>query len=464
MKCSKCGFENTSGVNFCVQCGTALGQNSVAIAEPENKKSWLPVALGLLIGGPIGAIVAYFIWNSNWPVERKKKVSIVLAIGFFIAVFLFIGLVGVLITIGTQKSREEGKTSQAKNQDSQAGFSEVNPASQSGIAAGISIPIEYQADTNNDGIPDFIEKQTDYDWQKDECLEKIGACATPYLQSGGIKQKPKNIVILFDASGSMGEIVNGVAKITAAKEALKNFANQVPSDVNVHLIAFGHKGSNSTADKNVSCNGVEDLYRLSPMDKPVFTSIVDQLLPRGWTALTTAMGYAQVRLIPHSGEANEVILLTDGQETCGGDPLGAARSLKEMGAKTVVDVIAFAVSPADRQQLTKIAEAGGGEYKDVTTQGEIENLFIKHSNRLAVTFYRACSASQFNEYASCSIWRANSALEKINALQAKVGFDTTEGKILGLVRQQTYEAIDQKRKDLYQILVNDVFEQNPNPN
>ncbi len=54
-----------------------------------------------------------------------------------------------------------------------------------------------------------------------------------------------------------------------------------------------------------------------------------------------------------------VVLITDGAETCGGDPVGAANSLRLAGYTTYV--VGFAVSDAGaRADLDAIAAAGGG--------------------------------------------------------------------------------------------------------
>jgi hypothetical protein len=57
-----------------------------------------------------------------------------------------------------------------------------------------------------------------------------------------------------------------------------------------------------------------------------------------------------------------VVLVSDGQETCGGDPCATVKALKAAGVKFVLHVVGFAVTAADQAQLECIAQAGGGKY------------------------------------------------------------------------------------------------------
>lgn len=67
-----------------------------------------------------------------------------------------------------------------------------------------------------------------------------------------------NISILLDASGSMAAQVSGGRKMDVAKEAVETFASTFPDGVNVSLIAYGHRGSNSEKDKQLSCSEIEE--------------------------------------------------------------------------------------------------------------------------------------------------------------------------------------------------------------
>jgi Ca-activated chloride channel homolog len=62
------------------------------------------------------------------------------------------------------------------------------------------------------------------------------------------------------------------------------------------------------------------------------------------------------------GQNNIIILLTDGEEDCNGDPCAAAKAVREAGIHLQVNVTGFNVMDKERPQLQCIADAGGGKY------------------------------------------------------------------------------------------------------
>jgi len=64
--------------------------------------------------------------------------------------------------------------------------------------------------------------------------------------------------------------------------------------------------------------------------------------------------------------------LSDGIETCGGDPCQLVEELKAEGINFTIHVIGLDVDDPTRQQLSCIAEAGGGTYHDVRSQDDLD--------------------------------------------------------------------------------------------
>lgn len=469
MLCPKCQTENLEGNQFCVSCGSPLisvapisSDTTLGGQPPQNTSNYqqLPQQVpaqrnpifaaigGFLIAGPLGAISCFFIWRSSW--EKRKKI-----ITTIIAIILSLLIQG-LIAFGGLTDGSKNPISNSKSSTGSTPTLTTIP-----VTSTLVIPFEYQTDTNADGIPDFIEKNTKYDWQKDECLDKIKGCLAPEMKEGQVK--PKNIVIIFDSSGSMGEVVNGAAKILAAKNAVKKFTPTIPGDVSLAFIVYGHKGNNSAAGKAVSCAGVETLYPLGPVNQNSLILAVDGFQPTGWTPLATAISTAKDILANHKNDNNQVILLTDGQETCEGDPVGAARALKEVNAKTVVDVIAFAVSGNDRTQLQRIAEAGGGKYTDVNSESEIDQVFKESSNRFNTVLYQGCATAQTNDYTSCMTWRLSAAQDYLNkTLIPNVKYGSEEYKTLRQVMTNMYDEVTRQSKEILRQL-DEFLKNNPIP-
>ena len=88
------------------------------------------------------------------------------------------------------------------------------------------------------------------------------------------------MALLIDSSGSMKAEVDGESKMSLAKESLKNLGKELPESVNVSLIAFGHKGTGSDADKGMSCKAVESFYPLQPYDGAFFPESLRNSIPK----------------------------------------------------------------------------------------------------------------------------------------------------------------------------------------
>lgn len=176
----------------------------------------------------------------------------------------------------------------------------------------------------------------------------------------GVAAMKKNVVVIFDASGSMNKTLGGEKKIDIAKRSVNSYIDTLESDVNLSLLVYGHAGSNSTTDKPVSCDTVEEKYYLGPVNAAVVKGKVDAIPAKGWTPITKALDKANSILAAHPGEDNRIILVSDGQETCGGNPVTAAQKIKASNAR--VDVIGFDVAGAVETELKNISIQGGGGY------------------------------------------------------------------------------------------------------
>ena len=192
----------------------------------------------------------------------------------------------------------------------------------------------------------------------------------------------RKAIIAIDASGSMVGRTGGERKIDAAKAAVRKFLDSVPPDAEVGLLAFGHRGSNEESGKAESCQAVELLSGMSKVDKPKIADALNSVKATGWTPLAAAITKAGQSLTPTSGEGEQVVfVVSDGLETCGGDPVAAARALRESDVKAVVNIIGFNIPERERKALGAVAAAGGGTFANVTSGKELEErLRVENAN------------------------------------------------------------------------------------
>ncbi|MBO8164390.1 MAG: VWA domain-containing protein [Brevibacillus sp.] len=186
-----------------------------------------------------------------------------------------------------------------------------------------------------------------------------------------------NVEIILDASGSMAEKVGGKTKMEAAKEAIQSFADALPEQAHVALRVYGHKGSSKESDKELSCGSSELVYNLQPYDAGKLQTALNQFQPTGYTPIARSLQEAQKDLSGLSGEKNTniIYLVSDGIETCDGNPVEVAKQLADSDITPIVNVIGFGVDGEGQQQLQAVAKAAGGRYVSITNQKELEEEF-----------------------------------------------------------------------------------------
>ncbi|MEQ8559145.1 MAG: VWA domain-containing protein [Henriciella sp.] len=177
------------------------------------------------------------------------------------------------------------------------------------------------------------------------------------------------MLIILDASGSMLKRMEDGRRIEIAKSALAGFLADLGGDaqqVRAGLRIFGGPPG--------SCE-TELAQPVAPISVGKITEIVQAVRPQN--NAKTAIG----RAIERAGEdlsditgAKSILLVTDGEETCGGDPLDAVTALREKTDEARVDVIAFALEPEiDREPFRTWAEAGGGIFVDAKTASDLKD-------------------------------------------------------------------------------------------
>lgn len=189
--------------------------------------------------------------------------------------------------------------------------------------------------------------------------------------------KPVYAEVILDASGSMGKSVAGGRKIDLAKQSIERFLQSLPSTTTVGVRVFGHTGSGSAADQASSCAQTELLYGMAPYDAAAIHKVLGPIQPAGWTGIARSLEEARKDLEKQGqGEADHVIyLVSDGFETCGGDPVKVAKEMNQSGIKAVIHVIGFNVNSEEQHQLQKVAEAGGGTYIPVNNATDLQKAF-----------------------------------------------------------------------------------------
>lgn len=235
-----------------------------------------------------------------------------------------------------------------------------------------------------------------------------------------------NVEIILDSSGSMANYMGSKTRMDLAKESIKKFASSLPEEASISLRVYGHKGTGSDADKKMSCSANELVYSPQPYNQGKLDQALNSFKPAGWTPLAQAIIEAQKDLSQYKGDHNQniVYVVSDGIETCDGDPIAAAKSLKDSGVAPVVNIIGFDLKSSDQKQLEDMAKAAGGTYVNVKNQDQLKNEFDK-------TIKESQKWIQWkNEQTTNIVKDTNKQLTDIMAITDKWAIDNTKEKAI----------------------------------
>lgn len=180
----------------------------------------------------------------------------------------------------------------------------------------------------------------------------------------------RRIEVILDASGSMaGRTSAGEVKIEAAKKAVTELVGRLPADSVLAFRAYGHQ---STRDKH-DCEDTRLLVSFAPLAEngAAILEANRSLQPRGYTPITFVLGKAALDFPAGRDVENMIVLVSDGKETCAGDPCATAAALAKTDPRLVIHTVGFGVDEATRAQLDCLARAARGRYFDAGSTAEL---------------------------------------------------------------------------------------------
>lgn len=198
----------------------------------------------------------------------------------------------------------------------------------------------------------------------------IAIVACLFSVNSVVRAAEKNMLIVFDASGSMKDQLGGQAKIDFAKTDVKNLLTDLDPTIKVGLRPLAYT---TQTTKSAACVDTK-LIQPFTTDHASINDQVDSLQAIGlYTPLAYALQQAKTDFV--AGNDNVLILLTDGQENCGGDPSAAAAALKSAGVAVKTYVIGLGVNSTTKTQLQAVAQSGGGKYYDASDSNTLASSF-----------------------------------------------------------------------------------------
>lgn len=190
----------------------------------------------------------------------------------------------------------------------------------------------------------------------------------------GLRVPPTRVIVMIDGSGSMAGRLGGRTKLELAREAALGFVDGLPASAQASLLVFGQQGDNSQAGKAKSCSAIDVLAPMSA-DRGQLRTALGQVRAVGWTPLAAGLDRAEALLAASATPGEQVIyVVSDGEETCGGDPVAVARRINGGRTRAIVNVIGFNLPSGEAAKLTAVARAGGGGFVNLSNQAELERI------------------------------------------------------------------------------------------
>ncbi|BCJ54604.1 UPF0353 protein [Actinoplanes sp. NBRC 14428] len=189
-----------------------------------------------------------------------------------------------------------------------------------------------------------------------------------------VPRERATVLVAVDVSRSMLATDVRPDRLSAAKDAAREFVAELPGEFNVGLVGFA---------------GTASVFVPPVTDRPAVTAGIDRLdegtAGRGGTAIGDAIAASLDQIRTLDAQAGEdvpparVVVLSDGANTAGRDPAEAARLATELGVP--VDAISFGTAggtiggaqpvPVDGETLRSVADTTGGNYFEAGNAEEL---------------------------------------------------------------------------------------------
>ena len=156
----------------------------------------------------------------------------------------------------------------------------------------------------------------------------------------------KQTMIVFDASGSMWGQIDGTAKITMARDAMDQISQQFTPEDQVGLMVYGHR-------QKGDCQDIELVVPIGTNNATDIVNQVNAIKPKGKTPISRSLQMA-TEALKISENAAEVVLITDGLETCDMNPCDVAAEAESLGIDFTAHVIGFDLTSDEAKQVSDL--------------------------------------------------------------------------------------------------------------
>ena len=192
---------------------------------------------------------------------------------------------------------------------------------------------------------------------------------------------PANIMFVMDASGSMKKDAgNGYSRMDNAKRAIAQMLTDVDASNRFGLTVYGHR-------KARTCSDIQVVASVGAVDAGFVNEFIQSLEPKGETPIAASVKLAAAAFEQFPDQNNQLVVVTDGIEECGGDVCALADDLARYNVGLKVNVVGFTLNDQQKSLIRCLADKTGGKYYDAQNGEALQTAFaqVNHDIKLSTS-------------------------------------------------------------------------------
>ncbi|MHC2990083.1 von willebrand factor type a [Pontibacter sp. HJ8] len=210
-------------------------------------------------------------------------------------------------------------------------------------------------------------------WRNLYCILGVLLLLSASGTAFGQEKKPQSktrILFLLDASGSMLAKWEDSDRMAIAKNLLANLVDSLDRYDNLEIAfrAYGHQFGRERSD----CKDTKLEVPFAARNAVAVKNKLQQIVPRGNTPITYSLLQSAGDFPEEKNTRNVIILITDGLESCGGDPCATSVALQKKRVFLRPFVIGIGIAPEYEKQLNCI-----GQYFNAADVSTFQNVLTE---------------------------------------------------------------------------------------
>ena len=169
--------------------------------------------------------------------------------------------------------------------------------------------------------------------------------------------KTGKVLVVYDSSNSMwGAFGDGTRKFEAGRKALASVADNGIGNRQIAFRAYGHRRAGDCRDSELIAP-----FSSAEASGSAIVEAANNIRPTGKTPITYSL---KEGLKDMGGGPGDILLISDGIETCDADPCALMNEWKDANINIRVHVVGVGLNDMERTAMTCIAETSDGKYFD----------------------------------------------------------------------------------------------------